>query len=230
MNGSGNGNGNGGRVSLSDAVVEKLEAMIATMKPGERLPTEKELSEQFSVGRSTIRESMKVLSARRMVVRRNEGTFVGDAVKGCLIVPLKLIINMQPDSDINALIELREILELSTIRMAAQRATPDDVVELERACWLMREPGLSKAESQKRDIAFHNTIAKVAGNPVIEELLGSLRAVIAQNLENQTDLLSFQNEPDPHKEMVEAIKDQDPDRAYEIMVGYFERVYQFIGI
>ena len=43
MNGSGNGNGNGGRVSLSDAVVEKLEAMIATMKPGERLPTEKEL-------------------------------------------------------------------------------------------------------------------------------------------------------------------------------------------
>lgn len=97
---------NGSRVNLSDTVVEKLEAMISTMKPGERLPTEKELSERFSVGRSTIRESMKVLSARRMVVRRNEGTFVGDAVKGCLVDPLKLIINMQPDSDINALIEL----------------------------------------------------------------------------------------------------------------------------
>ena len=59
---------NGGRVSLSDAVVEKLETMISTMKPGERLPTEKELAEAFSVGRSTIRESMKVLSDRKSVV------------------------------------------------------------------------------------------------------------------------------------------------------------------
>ena len=221
-----------GRVSLSDTVVKKLEEMISTMKPGERLPTEKELSEQFSVGRSTIRESMKVLSARRMVVRRNEGTFVGDAVKGCLVDPLKLIINMQPDSDINALIELREILELSTIRLAAQRATPDDVVELERACWLMREPGLPKKECQKRDIAFHNTIAKVAGNPVIEELLNSLRLVIAQNLEDKSEILIFDSESgkDPHREMVDAIRDQDPDRAYDIMTRYFERVYQFMGI
>ena len=165
-----------------------------------------------------------------MVVRRNEGTVVGDAVKGCLVDPLKLIINMQPDSDINALIELREILELNTIRMACQRATPDDIAALDRACWLMKEPGLSKQEVQKRDIAFHNTIAKVAGNPVIEELLGALRTVIAQNLENQAEIILFRDGPDPHQEMVEAIKDQDPDRAYEIMVHYFERVYQFIGI
>lgn len=57
-----------GRVSLTDTVMEKLEEMITSMKPGERLPTENELAEQFSVGRSTIRESMKVLAARRMVV------------------------------------------------------------------------------------------------------------------------------------------------------------------
>ena len=221
---------NGSRVNLSDTVGEELGGKVSTMKPGERLPTEKELSERISVCRSTIRESMKVLSARRMVVRRNEGTFVGDAVKGCLVDPLKLIINMQPDSDINALIELREILELSTIRMACQRATPDDIVALERACWLMKEPGLTKMESQKRDIAFHNTIAKVAGNPVIEELLGSLRTVIAQKLETQTEIIDFKDGPDLHEEMVDAIKDQDPDRAYEIMVHYFEKVYQFIGI
>ena len=51
----------GARVSLSDTIIEKLEEMIAGMKPGDRLPTEMELSEMFSVGRSTIRESMKVL-------------------------------------------------------------------------------------------------------------------------------------------------------------------------
>ena len=188
---------NGGRVSLSDAVVEKLETMISTMKPGERLPTEKELAEAFSVGRSTIRESMKVLSARRMVVRRNEGTFVGDAVKGCLVDPLNL----------------------------------DDIVELERARWMMDEPGLSKEERQKRDINFHNTIAKVAGNPVIEELLGSLRLVIAKNVETRNDEVILVNGTrNFHKEMVDAIGEQNPQRAYQIMTEYFEAVYQFIGI
>ncbi len=222
---------NGGRVSLSDAVVEKLETMISTMKPGERLPTEKELAKAFSVGRSTIRESMKVLSARRMVVRRNEGTFVGDAVKGCLVDPLNLIISMQAGGDVNSLIELREILELSTIRLACQRATPDDIVELERARWMMDEPGLSKEERQKRDINFHNTIAKVAGNPVIEELLGSLRLVIAKNVETRNDEVILVNGTrNFHKEMVDAIGEQNPQRAYQIMTEYFEAVYQFIGI
>jgi len=222
---------NNGRVSLSDAVVEKLEAMISGMKPGERLPTEKDLSEQFSVGRSTIRESMKVLSAKRMVVRRNEGTFVGDAVKGCLVDPLNLIISMQAGGDVNSLIELREILELSTIRMACQRATPDDIIELERACWMIDEPGLTKEERQKRDISFHNTIAKVAGNPVIEELLGSLRLVIAKNVETQEDhVILLNGTRDFHREMVNAISEQNPDRAYEVMTDYFEAVYKFIGI
>lgn len=222
---------NGGRVSLSDAVVEKLEAMIATMQPGERLPTEKELSEQFSVGRSTIRESMKVLSAKRMVVRRNEGTFVGNAVKGCLIDPLNLIISMQAGGDVNSLIELREILELSTIRMACQRATPDDIIQLERALWMYGEPGLSREERQKRDISFHNTIAKVAGNPVIEELLGSLRLVIAQNVESPDDQIGLiTGTRDFHREMVNAIAEQNADQATEIMTAYFETVYKVIGI
>lgn len=133
---------NGTRVSLSDTIIEKLEEMIMTMRPGDRLPTEMELSEMFSVGRSTIRESMKVLTAKKMVVRRNEGTFVADAVNGCLVDPLSMIINMT-NCNINSLLEVREILEISAIEMAAQRATQSDVSELERANWLMLEPGLS---------------------------------------------------------------------------------------
>ena len=220
-----------GRISLTDTVIEKLEEMITSMKPGERLPTENELAEKFSVGRSTIRESMKVLAARRMVVRRNEGTFVGDAVKGCLIEPLNLMIKMQQESDINCLIELREILEINAVRNAAQRATSEDVAELKRAQWLMEEPGITKTEAQSRDINFHNQIAKIAGNPVIVELLGSLRAVIAQNLERpETMEYVFNRERNFHQEIIDAIEEQDPDRGVQAMQGYFDAVYQFFGV
>ena len=128
------------RVNLSDTVLEKLEEMVSKKKPGDRLPTEAELSEQFSVGRSTIRESMKVLAAKRMIVRRNEGTFVADMMKGCFVDPLNMIINMST-GDLNSLIELREILELSAVQLASQRATAEDVLEMQRANWMMKEPG-----------------------------------------------------------------------------------------
>lgn len=220
-----------GRVSLSDTVLEKLEAMIATMTPGQRLPTEMELAEMFSVGRSTIRESMKVLTAKKMVVRRNEGTFVTDAINGCLVDPLNMIINMT-DCDINSLIEVREILELSAVEMAAQRATEADIIELERANWLMNEPGLSKMERQQRDIDFHNNIAKISGNVVIVELLGALRTVIAQNVESRDgDVLHvYPGGSELHQELIAAIAEQDPKKARARMAEYFEAVYKTIGI
>ena len=222
---------NGIRVSLSDAIIEKLEEMITTMKPGDRLPTEMELSEMFSVGRSTIRESMKVLTAKKMVVRRNEGTFVADAVNGCLVDPLSMIINMT-DCNINSLLEVREILELSAIEMAAQRATQSDVSELERANWLMLEPGLDAGEKQRRDMEFHAAIAKITGNTVIVELLNAVRTVIAQKLENKDGIVlhTFPAGREYHQEMIAAIASQDSARARQIMQKYFESVYKTQGI
>lgn len=152
-------------------------------------------------------------------------------MNGCLIDPLNLIIKMQAGNDVNALIELREILELNTIRMAAQRATEEDVIELRRAEWLINEPGIDRAERQNRDIAFHNTIAKIAGNLVIEELLNSLRAVIAQNVESfESEEFRFRFSRDFHCEMVDAISEQNPDQAATVMRDYFDAVYQSIGI
>lgn len=222
---------NSTRVSLSDAIVEKLEEMIATMKPGDRLPTEMELADQFSVGRSTIRESMKVLTAKKMVVRRNEGTFVTDAVNGCLVDPLNMIINMA-NCDFNALLEIREILELSSIELAAQRATEADIIELERENWLSREPGLNAKERQQRDINFHTCIAKITGNAVIVELLGAIRTVIAQRLEQKDGTVThtFPQGKEYHKEMIEAIREQDPMKARQCMHKYFESIYKTQGI
>lgn len=219
------------RVSLSDAVIEKLEEMISTMKPGDRLPTEMELSETFSVGRSTIRESMKVLTAKKMVVRRNEGTFVADFVNGCLVDPLNMIVNMNV-GDVNSLLEVREILELNAIEMAAQRATQSDIQDLERANWLMQEPGLSPEVKQKRDMEFHATIAKITGNMVIVELLNAIRVVIAQKLElgDGDTMHTFPFGQEYHCEMIAAVADQDPEKARKCMQKYFASVYEALGI
>lgn len=220
---------NGTKVRLSDAVVEKLEAMVTAMSTGERLPTEKELAEQFSVGRSTIRESLKTLSSRNMIVRRNGGTFVADPVTDCLVEPLGRIIDMGVGS-IGSLMELREILEMNTIRMAAERATEEDVNHIKRVLWLMDEPDLSNEESRKRDIQFHNAIADSTGNAIIVELLKALRTVLAQHVEDGRKPVSFKYQRDFHNEMVDAVSAHDPDAAQRCMEEYFIAVHERMGI
>lgn len=124
--------------TLSDTVSRKLEDMITTqMKAGDRLPTEMVLAEMYSVGRSTIRESLKALSSKGLIVRKKDGTFVSDRVKDCLIAPLDLLITMDI-GQINDLIELREMLEVSMIAAAVERATDEDIKNMERILWKCR--------------------------------------------------------------------------------------------
>ena len=141
------------KIRLSDTVMKELEAIILNMKPGDKLPTEMELAERFSVGRSTIRECMKVFSARKMIVRRNEGTFVSSQVKECLVDPLNILVSMDI-GNLTELIELREILETEAVKLAVQRATDEEIKAIERADWRMDEPGISPDEMQSRDFEF----------------------------------------------------------------------------
>ena len=215
------------KVNLSDFVIAELEKMILALKPGDRLPTEKELAERFNVGRSTIRESMTVFVAQKMVVKRNEGTFVADNSKDYLINPLNLIINMEI-GNIDDLKELREMLELNLVRLAAERASVEDIRALERADWMHREPGLSKKEMQERDIAFHRAIADATGNTVAGELVSALRTVIANRVEDRLPPSAFwtlDKERDFHRELVTCIRDHDPEKGQRCMEDYFAEIH-----
>ena len=213
------------RINLSDDIFMKLEKMIIDqLKPGDKIPTEMELAEYFGVGRSTIRESMKLLSARGLIVRRNEGTFVSESVNECLIGPLNLLINMEI-GNVQNLIELRELLELGTIRIAARRATDTILEEMERLNWQMQEPGASALALQERDIEFHNTIAKATGNVVLMELLNAMRQVIVKNLENPEAALPFVKDSFAfHQQLIDAMRDHDEEKAYHTMEQYFDQI------
>lgn len=213
------------KTNLSDELAERLEHMIfETMKSGDKLPTEAELAERFSVGRSTVRESMKVLSARGVVTRSKGGTFVSDKMKEGLIKPFSLMLNMEI-GNIENLIEIRQILELSTIRIAAERCDEKIIEELKRINWQMKEPGISEKERQERDIAFHNAIAKATGNTILTEILNALRQVIAKYLENPDALHPILDESFAlHESLIDALSNHDGEKAYTLLQRYFNLV------
>lgn len=210
------------RVRLSDNIVEELENIIVqSMKPGEKLPSEMELAEKFSVGRSTIRESLKVLSSKGLIKRGNEGTFVSEKVNKCLIDPLNLLIHMNI-GDVEDLLELRQMLEVEAIIKAAQKATPEIINELNHINWQMKEPGLDPESLQNLDIKFHNTIAKATGNTVLMELLNAIRQVIAKNVEDSQMVVGIMEESMGfHQQLVEAMQTKDSEEAHKVMEKYF---------
>ena len=208
------------KIRLSDTVMKELEAIILNMKPGDKLPTEMELAERFSVGRSTIRECMKVFSARKMIVRRNEGTFVSSQVKECLVDPLNILVSMDI-GNLTELIELREILETEAVKLAVQRATDEEIKAIERADWRMDEPGISPDEMQSRDFEFHNALAMASGNSILTELIKAIRKVIAGKLEDSTEALPISGEGSLlHKKIIGAVKERNLEEALEAMEEY----------
>lgn len=209
------------RTNLTDALMADLEKLILNMEPGEKLPTENELTERYGVGRSTIREVLKVLSYKKLIVRRNEGTFVAEKISDCLVDPLNLIINMSI-SNVEELIELRELLEVMILKLAVRRATDEDIASLERSNWLITEPGLTPVQQQERDFDFHNELAKCAKNSMIAELLKSARQVIIQNIEDTPPFpTALEDEGlELHRQIICAIKNRDEDAAIRLMEEY----------
>ena len=207
---------------LSDQVLKQLEEMIYCHKPGEKLPGELQLAQQMGVGRSTIRECLKALSAKKIIARRPDGTYVCDQLQDCLADPLNLMVNMEI-GHIQDLVELREILEVAVARLSARRASEQDLLELEQANWRMQQPGISMEMIQQQDIAFHTTMAQAAKNPVLSELLGAVRQVIAQHVEDLQAILPVLPESvEMHQKLIQAIQTGDEELAGEQMQVYME--------
>lgn len=176
------------RGRLSEQVVVELERMIAEeySDAGERLPREIDLAERFQVSRIVIREAMKILEGRGLVdVRAGSGTYTVapslEKVKDSLLRlfqdrPIPTIHEMEQ------IMELREVLEETVATLAAVRATPEDLREMEAALTEMENGDAADPRTAEADLRFHRTVARAAHNPYFEMVIEPLTAVFIQQI------------------------------------------------
>jgi DNA-binding FadR family transcriptional regulator len=195
------------RGRLSEQVVAELEKMIAEHYPaGECLPKESELAERFHVSRIVIREAIKILEGRGLVeARAGSGTYTTppsiDKVKESL---LRLFKDQPIPSlaDMELMLELREVLEETAASLAAVRATPGDLAEMEAALIDM-ESGEDGPESVGADLRFHQAVAKAAHNRFYEMVLEPLTAIFMQQMMLTN---AYQVGADLHRAVAEEIR------------------------
>jgi GntR family transcriptional repressor for pyruvate dehydrogenase complex len=156
---------------LSDQTASRLREMILErqMQPGDRFPSERELIESFGVGRSTIREAVKLLVAENLVeIRRGTGTYISH-LPGVSKDPLGLQFAPQQNL-LQNLFEARVLIEPQIAYLAAQRATPEDIVRLSGILQQFLACGDPALHTQL-DIQFHTALAQCTGNAVLHRFL-----------------------------------------------------------
>jgi DNA-binding FadR family transcriptional regulator len=160
------------RSRLADQVIEQIRKLVAdeTYRVGDRLPAEGELSEMFGVGRSTIREAMRVLSHRGLVeVRHGEGTYVtSHTIRESMEERLQRAV-------LADIYEARLYLELALAELAAQRRDSKDVAAM-RKCLKQRKTAATAGDVPAyfdADFAFHLAVAKAAKSPALYDVYES---------------------------------------------------------
>jgi GntR family transcriptional repressor for pyruvate dehydrogenase complex len=202
------------RKKLSEEVSSGLMEMVREnrISPGERIPTESEISELFQVSRTAVREGVKSLVAIGLLeTRPGIGTFVVDSQPGLLRDP-----NASAGQvELLNLLEFRRIVEPESAALAAKRRTDEEVLELER-CVNELAKGIRLRIKPPEDIGFHLALARATHNTAIMDATYLIFRFYQRDpsLPDESDLIA-------HRSVYEAIRDGDPQAARQAMLDHF---------
>lgn len=232
--------------TLTHQVAQELGRRIVggEFGPGDALPSEADLSAELQVSRTVVREALKVLAAKGLIRSRPR---VGPVVQ-----PQHVWERL--DSDILAwstrdgkqlrvflsqLTEVRRIVEPDAARLAAMRATPEDLEQIAAAFVAMEDAVANPGEFMTHDMAFHEAIIRASHNDLLLGLLVTVRKGLVASREVSTGTLR-QDMPETaharatalalHHAVVVALGERDGQRAHDAMVHLLSTVHEAIGI
>lgn len=209
---------------LSDAIEQQLESLIieGTLRPGEKLPPERELARQFDVSRPSLREAVQRLEAKGLLLRKQGGgTFVQQNLWQSLNDPLIELLSGHPESRFD-LLETRHALEGIAAYYAALRGTDEDISRI-RDCHLLiqqaQEGGDLDAEAAAV-MQYQIAVTEASHNVVLLHLIRCIGPVLEQNVRQNFELLYSRREMlmkvSGHRARVfEAIVAREPEKARE---------------
>ena len=216
---------------IQKGIISKLRELInyKNLEPGDKLPSERMLSEKFGVSRNNIREAIQKLEFYGLLVSKPQsGTFIADIGQVAMDGMLKDILRLK-EPDFKSLVETRILLEIKTCRLAAQRRTKINLQEMEMAWEAYKEKVIKGEDAVQEDLLFHLAIARASGNSTMNTLMLIITPEIITNFEKYHVCdkdMAFRGIQE-HRDIYDAIKEQDPQLAEEKMKVHFKMLYQY---
>ncbi|HZG91469.1 MAG TPA: FadR/GntR family transcriptional regulator [Pseudonocardia sp.] len=200
-------------MAVTDEAILKIKAMILSgeLKPGDRLPPEKELGEALGLSRSSLREAVKALEIIRVLdVRRGDGTYVTSLTPSLLLDAMSFVVDIHQDDSVLELFEVRRILEPAAGALATPRMTPADIAHLRGLLAEVHET-TSADDLVANDMVFHRGITERSGNAYLTSLLDTLssRTLRARVWRGLTEENAVARTLTEHRAIVDALESGD---------------------
>ncbi|GGM39041.1 GntR family transcriptional regulator [Longimycelium tulufanense] len=216
------------RAGLVEQVIDQMRALVASGEwlVGQRIPPEPELVSALGVGRNTVREAVRALAhAGLFEVRQGDGTFVRATSE------LSGAVHRLCGSELREVLEVRRALEVEGARLAALRRTADDLRRLEKSL-AERDAAVAAGDSEQvvtTDTAFHLLLVECAHNPVLTELYRGFTEAVRASVATTFSLQPERQEQVSHTELLDAVRERDPERAAAEAGGFLEEMLHRLG-
>lgn len=221
---------------IYEEIVDQIRELIIEgyLKPGDKLPAERDLVESFKVSRTSIREALSALEMMGLLeVRTGEGTFITQIKAESMLSSLAWALYLDKGSVLEML-EVRRMIEVQAVGYAAERAAIREINELDRTLEIMKN-NLNNSEivSEKADLNFHYTIAVATHNKITIRLMDTISDNL-QHLIRATRSKLYEGKYTPellyqeHVTIFDAIKNKDVERARKQMLIHLSGVEEEI--
>jgi GntR family transcriptional regulator, galactonate operon transcriptional repressor len=232
--------------TLTQQVAQELGQRIVRgdHRPGEALPSEADLSAELEVSRTVVREALKVLAAKGLIRSRPRVGPVVQPRHGWERLDSDVLAWSTQDSEqlrafLQQLTEVRHIVEPDAARLAAIRATPDELEQIATTFAAMEDAVGDPGAFLTHDLAFHEAIIEAAHNDVLVSLLLTVRKGFVASRQVSTGTLR-QDMPETaharatalalHRAVLDALRERDGQRAHEAMAQLLSTVHEAIGL
>jgi len=222
---------------ISEEIVEQIKDLIAKgdLRPGDRVPSEREMASLLGVSRPSVREAIMVLEAMGLLEsRQGGGTFVRSLTEVSISDPLLNMVESDP-SLLLSLVEIRMGLETWSSYLAAKRITDPEIQELADLLQQMERDAASGGWNADVDARFHYKITSATHNTLQLHLLDTIHGLYHATI--QIALMEFYQRKgyieillDQHRSIFNAISSRDPDGARQAMMIHLEFVLEKMNI
>ena len=216
--------------SLSEQIAAQLLLMIREKKlrPGDKLPPERDLAARMQVSRPSLREALRALAIMNIIeIRQGDGTYITSLKPAELMVEHLDLVFALEDTTFLELFEARKVLEVGIVALAAQRITDQEIAGLEACLESAIEKIQDKETFLQSDKKLHGLITSAARNPILASYMEAISRLGDASRHRTVSLpgVPYQTVED-HRKIVDALKARDPEAARLAMLDHLNNVQQ----